>query len=424
RQLTRREQLTHLRPRQRHAVLVPVRARLRRRHLAADLAPERVLEEHRLDVELVRLELVEDELRVVGAVVAPDARVVAADDEVRAAIVLAADRVPDRLARPGVAHGRRERRQDYAAPRVVVLEQDAVALDPRRGGDVVRLRLADQRVDEQAVDRLERALRQILVRPVDRVPGLEADDALPAPLGKDPARVARVRVLGRAEAALRLPLLVVLVRLVDVQHREQTPLLVGERHPIAARRRVDGEADGERPRQAAREPHRLDDALVVLAVQEALERRESACREHVQVGHLARGQRQTLERVDAVGALPGAVDELPAVGLDQPGGVGRDRHQAATSAAGTSPSTSSCSTTIRALSSGVCVSVSTTISGESGASYGSSTPVKPLISPANAFAYRPFTSRRAHSSTDAFTNTSTNDPNCSTIARAFLRISP
>jgi hypothetical protein len=41
-----------------------------------------VLEEHRLDVELVRLELVEDQLRVVGAVVVADAGVDAADDEV------------------------------------------------------------------------------------------------------------------------------------------------------------------------------------------------------------------------------------------------------------------------------------------------------------------------------------------------------
>ena len=52
----------------------------------------------------------------------------------------------------------------------------------------------------------------------------------------------------------------------------------------------------------------------------------------------------------------------------------------------TSPSSSSFWTTIRALSSGVCASVSTTISGLSGASYGSSTPVKPLISPAYALA--------------------------------------
>ena len=42
----------------------------------------------------------EDLLRVVGAVVAADTGVVAADDEVGAAVVLAADRVPDRLRGP------------------------------------------------------------------------------------------------------------------------------------------------------------------------------------------------------------------------------------------------------------------------------------------------------------------------------------
>jgi hypothetical protein len=66
-------------------VVATVRAGLRGRHLPADAAVEGVLEEHRLDVELVRLELVEDQLRVVGAVVVADAGVVAADDEVRAA---------------------------------------------------------------------------------------------------------------------------------------------------------------------------------------------------------------------------------------------------------------------------------------------------------------------------------------------------
>src|SRR5205814_8260469 len=40
------EHLAHLRPREHHAILVPVRAALRARHRAADLAPERVLEEH------------------------------------------------------------------------------------------------------------------------------------------------------------------------------------------------------------------------------------------------------------------------------------------------------------------------------------------------------------------------------------------
>src|SRR6266511_183328 len=76
-----------------------VRTRFRGGHRPARAAPERMLEEHWLDIELVRLELVEDQLRVVGAVVVADTCVVASDDEVRAAVVLAADRVPDRLAR-------------------------------------------------------------------------------------------------------------------------------------------------------------------------------------------------------------------------------------------------------------------------------------------------------------------------------------
>src|SRR4029453_9931444 len=77
------EQLAHLRPREEDVVVAAVRTGLRRDHRRADLAVGGVLEEHRLDVELVRLELVEDQLRVVGAVVVADAGVVAADDEMR-----------------------------------------------------------------------------------------------------------------------------------------------------------------------------------------------------------------------------------------------------------------------------------------------------------------------------------------------------
>ena len=196
-------------------VVASVRAGLRRRHRAADAAEEGVLEEHRLDPELVRLELVEDQLRVVGAVVVADPRVVAADDEVRAAVVLAADRVPDRLARAGVAHRGREGRDEHAVGGVVVLDQHAVALDARRGRDVVALRVADERVDQEAVDGLERALGQVLVRAVDRVAGLEADHALPPALGERrhasrpgpwrapgrPARPARRRSRARRDRA-------------------------------------------------------------------------------------------------------------------------------------------------------------------------------------------------------------------------------
>ena len=108
------------------------------------------------------------------------------------------------------------------------------------------------------------------MRAVDRVARLEADDALPAALGERRPRLRRVerelrerrlgpledghaageverllrvepgdagmRVVGRAEAALGLALLVVLVGLVDLEHRERRPLVVGQRDLVAVRR--------------------------------------------------------------------------------------------------------------------------------------------------------------------------------------------
>ena len=43
---------------------------------------------------------------------------------------------------------------------------------------------------------------------------------------------------------MRLALLVVLVRLVDLEYGEELAALVRERNPVASGRRVDGEADG------------------------------------------------------------------------------------------------------------------------------------------------------------------------------------
>ena len=137
---------------------------------------------------------------------------------------------------------------------------------------------------EEAVDGLERDLREVLVRAMDRVPGLKPDDPLPSALGEDPPRLggiprelrelrlralehgdapgeverlllvqpsnARMRVVGRAEALLRLALLVVLECLIDLEHGDGPAGLVGESDAVARGRRVDGEAHGERPRQA------------------------------------------------------------------------------------------------------------------------------------------------------------------------------
>ena len=116
RPLAAAEHLAHGRAREEHLVLVARRRGLRRRHRLRQLAEERVLVLERLDAQLAGLELVEDVLRVVGAVVVADAGVVAADDEVRAAVVPAHERVEDRLARAGVAHRGRVHARAGRAP--------------------------------------------------------------------------------------------------------------------------------------------------------------------------------------------------------------------------------------------------------------------------------------------------------------------
>src|SRR5205807_9641561 len=106
-----------------------MRARLGRSHRPAAATVERVLEAERLDAQLIRSEPLENPLGVVRAVVAPHARVVAADDEVGAAVVPAHQRVEDRFARPRVPHGGWKRGEEYTVARVIPLEQDPVAPD-------------------------------------------------------------------------------------------------------------------------------------------------------------------------------------------------------------------------------------------------------------------------------------------------------
>ncbi len=193
-------------------------------------------------------------------------------------------------------------------------------------------------------------------------------------------RDARMRVLGRAVAALGLARLVVPV---DVSSTSSTatvrPVLVGERDAVALRRLRHGEADRQRPGQAEREPHLGDDPLVVGLAHEALERRERARGDHVEVAQLARRQRDDLERVEVVGPVARAVDERAAVRRDEA------RHQAATSSAQQAELLELGDDQVGALLRRVRLRVDHELRSP-GSSYGSSTPVKPLISPANAFA--------------------------------------
>ena len=111
-----------------------------------------------------------------AALVLAGAGVVAADDEVRAAVVLADDRVPDGFARAAHSHRERQEREHGRVLRVV-RHEGLVAADARVVVDVARLGHADDRVDEQVrAFFLRGAERELVVRAVHRVAGLEGDD--------------------------------------------------------------------------------------------------------------------------------------------------------------------------------------------------------------------------------------------------------
>src|SRR3954453_16332876 len=123
------------------------------------------------------------------------------------------------------------------------------------------------------------------------------------------------------------------------------------------------------------------------------------------------------------GDLPHDVDRLrlELVEMRQRPAVGARALRCTSS--GTRRSSASRARTLAADSAGVAPVVSRRSSGCCGASYGAETPVKSSISPANARAYSPFGSRRAHSSIGVATCTSTNGECGSTSARARRRAS-
>ena len=329
------------------------------------------LERHHRDAQL-RLVLPEQVLCVVGPVERRAARVaarpgvIAADDEVRAAVVLADDGVPDRLARPAHPHREGQQRQHRRLARVAV-QQRLVAAHPRVVIDVPRLGHPHDGVDQQVRLRLlGRAQGQLLVGAVHRVAGLEGDHLRPTQLAElrpelgrtvpqQPVVVVRdgrdarhpsahvagahrvqqmrhARVLGvrGAEHRLGLRLTVRPPHVLDRQCGDHDALLVAQGEArawgeLAGEVLRDVQRDRDRPQRAAlvREPHLRADPLVVGARHETGERREPAAQQQLEVADLAR--RQVVRRPVARGGLqgPGAfvideqIDERPAVRGDE-----------------------------------------------------------------------------------------------------------
>ena len=291
-----------------------------------------VLERHHRDVEL-GLELLHEPLRVVRTIerlaVAsrPGASVIAANDEVRAAIVLADDRVPDGLARS--AHSHRERQQAQGRRLLgVVRQQMLVATHAREVIDVAGLRHADDGMQQQIrLDLFRGAKRELLVSAMHRITGLKRNDATPADFLEAIAQLLRrvaqmleivvhgrldaaqpaaeihlvaaaheiahagMRFVGGAEHGARFLLLVRPVDAFDLHRGNQDALAVAQRDDVAFLELVGErgghiERDRHRPEDAAREPHVGQHLAIVLLSQETLERRKRAVEQQLDVAQL------------------------------------------------------------------------------------------------------------------------------------------
>ncbi len=280
----------------------------------------------------------------------------------RDAVVLADQRVEERLARSRVAHRRRERGEQRAVARVVPLEQRLVGPEAHLGGHVVALGLAHQRVDDDPVRELQRQLGQVLVGPVDRVARLEPGHPGPAPLRDAGAQVARAQPVARegrlfgeqrphfAGHQVRRPreeirdagvgaLLRAVhgaglrerVAPVHLAHHDRAGEVAGgvpqgDRGAALESGRVlvgNGERERERPHGAAGEPEAREHALVVLGAEEAGEGAGRTRGDQLQVGQLARVERQRRQgprggaECIGLGGRDDSIDQGAAVRLDE-----------------------------------------------------------------------------------------------------------
>ena len=304
--------------------------------LRAFLDPDHVFEVDHFDADFF-LVLAEQVLGVIRSVevltsrVLAGASVVAANDEVGAAVVLADQAVPDGFARARHAHG--EVQERHGGGRLWVFVQNCfVAAHAGEVIDVARFGHADNRVDQQVGLRLFcGAEGQFLVRAVQRIAGLEGNNLAPAQFAEVGAQFVRgvaagaeVVVNGLLDAdngAAEVDLAGVVVQVVDSgvgvvvcakdllglfclvrlpavgdgHGGEDHAFLVAQCDVLAQFQRccevfADVQRDWHRPERAVCKAHVVDNAVIVFLGQEAFERVEAAVHQKLQVTDLARGQ--------------------------------------------------------------------------------------------------------------------------------------
>src|SRR2546428_7866575 len=82
-----------------------------------------MVKKHWCNAQFDGVKLCKDRMRIVGPVIVPHASMVAPNDEVRTAIVLAHQGVENGLTRPSVAHRGGENTEDHTISRVIVLQE-------------------------------------------------------------------------------------------------------------------------------------------------------------------------------------------------------------------------------------------------------------------------------------------------------------
>lgn len=242
---------------------------------------------------------------------------VAANQRMGAAVVLHDQGVQHGFARAGEDVGDPQRGEDGAVLRVVRIEHSAVGQHAELMAHVLALGHLHQRLEQQAVDFLQRVAMDVFVAAVQRVgagdetghsaelllfveqppgvAGLHAQRLERPPVhppqhvqraaqggvthaavdGIDPGMVA----IGGAEQMARPFFFVVVEDVLDLQDGDRFFAAVGQRHLVAHRQRLDHfavalangrEAQGHRPDQAVAQPSLLEHGLVIGLVHEAL----------------------------------------------------------------------------------------------------------------------------------------------------------
>ena len=281
--------------------------------------------------------LTEQILRIVRTVkiltlgVLAGASVIAADDEMRAAVVLADQPMPHGLARPGHAHGKVQKAHCRGGLGILV-QNGLVAPNAGEVVHVAGFGHTDDRMDQQVGLRLFRGAEgQFLMRAVQRIAGLECDHLTPAQLAEIGAQFIRrvtatteIVVYGLLDTCDRTTQIDLARLVVQVVHRRVGVVIRAKdlfrlarlvRHPAVSHghRAKDHtfliaqgniltdlevfcecfghvKSNRHRPERTVCKAHLLDDAVVILFAQEPLERVEPAIHQEFEIANLARRQ--------------------------------------------------------------------------------------------------------------------------------------